>query len=1205
MMRLLPFLLGLWGPGGYLLLSGDCQEVATLTVKYRVSEEVPPGTVIGKLSRELGWEERRGPAGTAFQVLQLRQALPIRVGSEDGLLSTGTRLDREQLCRQQDPCLVSFDVLATGDLALIHVEIQVLDVNDHQPWFPKDEQELEISESASLRTRIPLDRALDPDTGPNTLHSYTLSPSEHFALDVIVGPDETKHAELVVVKELDREIHSCFDLVLTAYDSGSPPKSGTSLVKVNVLDSNDNSPVFAESSLALEIREDAAPGTLLINLTATDPDQGPNGEVEFFLSKHVSPEVLDTFHVEAKTGRVILRQPLDYEKNPAYEVDVQARDLGPNPIPAHCKVLIKVLDVNDNAPSIHITWASQPSLVSEALPKDSFIALVMANDLDSGNNGLVHCWLSQELGHFKLKRTNGNTYMLLTNATLDRERWPKYTLTLLAQDQGPQPLSAKEQLNIQVSDANDNAPVFERSTYEVSTRENNLPSLHLLTIRAHDADLGINGEISYRIQDSPVSHLVAIDSDTGEVTAQRSLDYEQMASFEFRVIAEDRGQPQLASSVSVWVSLLDANDNAPEVTHPILSDGRASLSVLVNASTGHLLVPIETPSGVGPAGADTSPLAIHGPRPFLLVTIAARDADSGANGELLYSIRSGNEAQLFVLNPHLGQLFINTTNASSLIGSEWELQIVVEDRGSPSLQTQALLRVLFVTSVDHLRDLAREAGALSTSVLTAVCLVVLLAIFGLILALIASICRTEKKDNRAYNCREAESTYRHQPKRPQKHIQKADIHLVPVLRGQVDEPGVGGQPQKDASREAMMEAGWDPCLQAPFHLTPTLYRTLRNQGNQGVLPESREVLQDTVNFLFNHPRQRNASRENLNLPEPQPATGQPRSRPLKVAGSPMGRLPGEQGCEEAPLSPPASSATLRRQRNLNGKVAPEKESGPREILRSLVRLSVAAFAERNPVEELTVDSPPVQQISQLLSLLHQGQFQPKPNHRGNKYSAKPSASRSAIPEADGPSATAGGQADPDQEEGPLASEEDLSVKQLLEEELSSLLDPHTGLALDRLSAPDPAWMARLSLPLATNYRDNVFSPDAAALEEPRTFQTFGKVPGPELSPAGTRLASTFLSEMSSLLELLLEGRSGVPVEAASAALRRLSACGRTLSLDLATSGASGTDVQGPHVERRGPRAGPTAEAACGPRNRGSWRVLGSPGPEDPATCAGF
>lgn len=353
-------------------------------------------------------------------------------------------------------------------------------------------------------------------------------------------------------------------------------------------------------------------------------------------------------------------------------------------------------------------------------------------------------------------------------------------------------------------------------------------------------------------------------------------------------------------------------------------------------------------------------MATHSPRSFLLVTIVARDADSGANGELLYSIRSGNDAHLFVLSPSLGQLLINVTNASSLIGSQWDLGIVVEDQGSPSLQTQALLRVVFVTSVDHLRDSAHEPGVLSTPVLAMICLAVLLAIFGLILALFMSICRTEKKDNRAYNCREAESTYRHQPKRPQKHIQKTDIHLVPMLRAQEDEVDEVKSSHKDTSKEALVETGWDSCLQAPFHLTPTLYRTLRNQGNQGALAESQEVLQDTFNFLFNHPRQRNASRENLSLPESPPALGQPHSRPLQLPGSPIARLTGDQGSKEAPQSPPASSATLRRQRNLNGKVSPEGQPGPHQILRSLVRLSVAAFAERNPVEELAGDSPPVQ-----------------------------------------------------------------------------------------------------------------------------------------------------------------------------------------------------------------------------------------------------
>lgn len=143
--------------------------------------------------------------------------------------------------------------------------------------------------------------------------------------------------------------------------------------------------------------------------------------------------------------------------------------------------------------------------------------------------------------------------------------------------------------------------------------------------------------------------------------------------------------------------------------------------------------------------------------------------------------------------------------------------------------------------------------------------------------------------------------------------------------------------------------------------------------------------------------------------------------------------------------------------------------------------------------------------------------------------------------------------------------------------------PHAGLSLDRLSTPDPAWMARLSLPLTTNYRDNVFSPDAAALEEPKTFQTFGKGSGPELSPTGTRLASTFLSEMSSLLEMLLEQRASVPVEAASEVLRRLSVCGRTLSLDLATSGASGTEVQGGPGGKKGAKSRTSSSSS-----RGLW-----------------
>ncbi|XP_067422483.1 protocadherin-12 [Emydura macquarii macquarii] len=1128
----------------YFFFCVDCQEVAPFTVQYKVLEEVPSGTVLGKLSEDLSWEERREPVET-FQQLHFPKELPICVGSEDGLLSTAGRLDREQLCRHNDPCFVSFDVLAAEHLALIHVEIQVLDINDHAPQFPKPELELEISESASLRTRIPLDRALDPDTGSNALCSYSLSPSDHFVLDVISGSDGTKHAELVVVKEVDRELRSCFDLVLTAFDHGDPPKSGTALVRVIVLDSNDNSPVFAESSLTVEIWEDTLPGTILINLLATDPDQGPNGEIEYSFSKHAPLEVLNMFSIDAKTGSVVLRHPLDYEENHTYEVDVQARDLGANPMPAHCKILIKVLDVNDNAPDVHITWAAQGPMLSEALPKDSFVALVTASDPDSGNNGQVHCYLSQGHEHFKLKRTNTYTYMLLTNAILDRERWAEYNLTLTVQDNGNLSLARRKHLTIYIIDVNDNPPLFERITYDVTIAENNVPPSYLITVKAHDADIGFNGKVTYSIQDSLVSDLVSVDSKTGEIFALRAFDYEQITSLEFLVKAEDGGHPRLVSNVSVRVSLLDRNDNPPVIMQPVLVEGKARLTVLVNAQTGCLWTSSGHHNPQGTAVTTMTPTpSSNAP---LLFTFAASDADSGLNGNLHYDILSGNDASLFVLDPLSGQVFINSSNASSLIGSEWELGVLVRDQGNSPLQAKALVQLIFRNHLDQLTNSAQASQRLSQSMVTVICLAVLLGTFLLVLALIVSICKREKKDNMAYNCREAEHAHRQQQlKKPQKHIQKTDIYLVPVLRNR---QAVQSEVEQIRScEEALLkESAWDEPLQTPFHLTPTLYRTLRNQKGPA---EQR----DAFNFPaiqcrpFHPHRLRNASKESPSLQDAQ--------TPSKSLANPQLRPLGDQNCDlPLPTNQP-SAMTLKRQRTTEQDAGPRAAHPHQHLLRSLVRLSMVALAEQDPTGELAMESPPVQQISQLLSLLHQGQFQPKPNHRGNKYTAK-NGSRNAGLDADCLSIKESGQEEIEADDRDSENGFDLSMHQLVGEELESLLEPHAGLALERLTA-DPAWMARLSLSLTSSYKDNVFSPGSlhspqdqedAGQDKPRTFETFGKVTGSDPNAARTRLASNFLSEMSTLFEMILSKKAQAHTTMASGLLQQLSARSKAFGLD--------------------------------------------------------
>ncbi|XP_078509655.1 protocadherin-12 [Lissotriton helveticus] len=1155
-----------------------CEEGTSFAARYTVFEEVPVGTVIGVLPRDLGWE---GRPDEEFKLMRVPGALLVQVGSTDGSISTAGRLDREQLCQMQHSCLVSFDVLATKALALIHVDLEVLDVNDHQPQFPKAELELEISESASLRTRIPLDRAWDPDSGSNALQYYSLSPSEHFALDVISGSDSTKHAELVVVKELDREFQSSFELVLTALDHGLPSKSGTSLIRINVLDSNDNSPVFAESSLSVEIAEDTIPGTFLINLTATDPDQGPNGEVEYSFSKHVPPEVLDTFRLDPKTGSLMLDGPLDYEGRRIYEVDVQARDLGPNPIPAHCKVLIKVLDVNDNGPQIHVTWASQNShvpLVSEALPKDSFVALITASDPDAGENGQVDCKLQQEQGHFRLKRTNGNSYILLTNTTLDRERWAEYNLTVHAQDKGEPPFKKMKDLTIHISDANDNPPLFDKMGYQVSIAENNPRLTHLLTVTAHDADVGHNGRITYSIVDSliwgsHVSRWIFVDPNTGEIFALEPLDFERGAKLEFTVCAEDGGQPSLSSSVPLTVNLWDENDNHPVIGQPALKSSKASVTIMVNPDSGLLLTSLEKP-GPGRVGYLTTvatvlgypvtPSAIGISNSYPILNIIANDADSGMNSALVYYILKGNKGNLFAMDKHLGLVYLNISNASSLIGSSWELEIMVSDQGDPPLHTKALLTFIFSNHLDHLRNSA-ESGKLSPSVVTVICLAVLLAVFLLILVLLMSICRTDRKENRAYNCREAESSYRQQPRRPQRQIQKTDILLVPALRSKQEEQTNGGESTSGAealARATDVEGPGDAPLQAPFHLTPTLYRTLRNQVNQEALEGNQENADPfswstSAYRTLQYQRQRSASRENL---VQEAAKTSPKI--LTNPGSPQVWLEGD-GSPQLAITDveafgPGSGATLRRQKNADTRSKSDKD--PRQqILRSLVRLSMAALAERDRVE-LTMDSPHVQQISQLLSLLHQGQVHPKPNHRGNKYTTR--SPRSATQEADWMSTKDSGHGE--SEAGDLESEVggDLAASHmLLEDGLESILDPEAGYEVDPLGETDHAWMARLSLPLSADYKENLFTPASASIpenepalatsaerDELKTFLTFGKAEAEHGDDP--QLTGNFLSEMNSLFEMLLTQKAESHAATASEVLLRLSACSRTLGLDI-------------------------------------------------------
>ncbi|XP_028815390.1 protocadherin-12 isoform X2 [Denticeps clupeoides] len=1078
-----------------------------------------------------------------FHVGKHGLALPFAVASRDGMVSTLGRLDREELCHSSERCEIAFSAIYRkgGGIEILLVRVEIMDLNDHSPTFPSALQEVEISESATVRMRIPLDRAVDPDAGPNGLQTYSLSSNQHFALDVMAGSGGTKQAELVVIKELDRETQSFIDLTLVAWDKGNPPRSGITKIRVNILDSNDNSPVFEDGALIVELAEDTVRGTVVINLRATDPDQGANGEIEYSLSKHAPADVQKLFAVHPHTGAVTLKGPLDYEEKRSYEVDIQARDMGPNSIPSHCKLQVKLRDVNDNAPRIHVTWTppeSPMATVSERAPNDTFLALVMVSDADSGENGDVYAHMQNGLGHFRLKRI-GDNYMIVTNGSLDRENTMEYNLTLFAQDRGQPSLSCVRYLSVRVLDENDNAPIFTETRYKATFKENNKPGYHTLTVKAHDTDMDLSGKVSYAIRESndlgTATVSFAVHPTSGVVTVLQPLDYETSHVYSFIVEASDHGHPPLTSSATVLIELQDVNDNKPEIKEPLPRNGVAVVSIPVNAENGNIVAEVGDKLNDGSVFLTANrSFGHHG---YLATTIIADDADSGLNGRLRFRI-TDDPSNLFWINAVTGQLFVNTTNATEYIGKMFKIGIAVSDMGTSPLVTHATLKVNFINQRDHLKNSGQQAQ-LSFTMLLAICIGATCLLLLLAVALVTTFCRPVKRDNRAYNCREAESTYTRHPRRPQKHIHKADIQLVPALRGRRDSP---------SEDEAKPLSAEDVLPSSVYNMTPTQgitngeavlpltqARTLRKPGKielDGSLPRTPATPYRSLRRARNPSASTTSSFSQVGTLKHRVKT--------EVDHGPLG---------DQQIAPTltASQATLRKPRSSESHSV-QSEPDHRQMLRNLVRLSMAAFGEGI---ELSSASPEVQQVSQLLSLLRQGQLQPRPNFRGNKYSHR--GGRLTTQDADWLSTKDSGHGESEAGDMDWELGQDSPDDPLLEEGLSNLLNGADDVFPD---SPDPAWMARLSLPLSGDYHENVFIPSSPPStgdhlsspgggDDSTSFSTFGKAP----EKAGP-LGGALLSEVSTLFEMLLTQKADAQPRPSAEMLYRLSAAyRRSLGLD--------------------------------------------------------
>ncbi|XP_017570673.2 protocadherin-10 [Pygocentrus nattereri] len=647
---------------------------ALAQLRYSVPEELEHGAFVGNVAEDLGLDPNELFL-RKFQLVSGARRRYLEVNLENGVLFVNERIDREQLCEQSPSCFLHLQAVLENPLELHRVEVEVLDVNDNAPSFPRAGFSLEISESAAPGSRFPLESAQDADVGENALRSYLLSVNAHFALDVRAG----KFAELVLQRPLDREQQGAHHMVITAVDGGSPEHSGSAHLNVTVVDANDNAPAFERESYRAKVVENAPRGTVVIRLNATDPDEGPNGEVTYSFSGHAPAKVRELFSMDPRTGEVRVKGVVDYEKATVHEIYVQAKDKGPNAIAVHCKVLVTVVDVNDNHPEVILTSTSAP-VQEDALP-GTVIAVISVMDQDAGENGHVDCEIPHHVP-FQLHSSFKNYYTLVTSDFLDREKVPDYNITLTARDMGSPPLFTRKTILVQVADVNDNAPVFRQPSYTIYLAENNHPGASIFTVSAQDADGGQNSYLTYSILDSEIqgalaSTYVSINSDNGNIYAMRSFDHEQLKSFQLLVQAKDSGFPPLVTNATLNVFVLDQNDNAPVIVSPLPENGTEAASEVVprSADAGHLVA-----------------------------KVTAMDADEGQNSRLLYQMLQATDFSLVSIALYTGEVRMIRRLRDGDPATH-RLLVLVKDSGEPSLSATASIILSVVDSEPEVGDL--------------------------------------------------------------------------------------------------------------------------------------------------------------------------------------------------------------------------------------------------------------------------------------------------------------------------------------------------------------------------------------------------------------------------------------------------------------------------------------------------------------------
>ncbi|KAM4652998.1 protocadherin beta-16-like [Amazona ochrocephala] len=650
-------------------------------IRYSVAEESESGSVVANVAEDAGLAPAQLSARRA-RLLSEDGRQHFRLDPGTGRLVVAERLDREELCGQSATCTLPFELLLANPVQFFRVEVTVEDINDHAPVFPEERVTLKIPETSNVGSRFPLEGARDLDIGSNSIQSYSIAPKkEYFSVDFGSRTEDDKYIELILEKPLDREEQAEMDFSLIAMDGGYPPRSGTTQIHIGILDVNDNAPVFTQKDFIAQVLENAPEGSVVLRVVATDRDAGVNGDISYQFSQ-AGDQSHSAFVIDPMSGEIKLTKPLDFEAAKNYELRVRATDGGG--LSAICRVLVEVVDVNDNAPEVMVSSFSNP-IPEDSLP-GTVVALFAVKDEDSGSNGKVSCALEDQLSFF-LRTAYKNYFELVTVSALDREEKARYILTVTAADAGSPPLTTTQTFTVDISDVNDNAPVFNQTSYTVYVRENNVPTVLVGTVSAVDTDVGPNAKVTYSLVPAhPTEQLpcscISVNSENGNVFVLRPLDYEQVRQIKVLVSATDAGSPPLSVNVTVRLVVVDENDNAPLVLYPSQESSPPS----------NELVPVSAEAG------------------YLITKVVAVDADSGQNSWLSYHLLRATDPGLFVVGVQSGEVRLRRS-VTERDAVKQKLVVLVRDNGQPPLSATAALSALLLSDFS---DMHLPHSSLST-----------------------------------------------------------------------------------------------------------------------------------------------------------------------------------------------------------------------------------------------------------------------------------------------------------------------------------------------------------------------------------------------------------------------------------------------------------------------------------------------------------